>query len=169
MYHVNSLKTIYIIHPGVAGRHAPYLPFRTFTCVPQWSPQVQEWTIPGTHLRYDIGWSLFNSRHAQCSSRHVLSGGQNVHAYHTRRAIKYQLATCYMAKEPWPLLVRKLTSNRHTSARPDSYANSWECSFGLSGDDHGEATGSSNDPRVAARIGSSPSSRPMLSSFLLMA
>ena len=128
----------------ITHRHTPYLPFRTFTCVPQWSPQVQEWTIPGTHLRYDIGWSLFNSRHAQCSSRHVLSGGQNVHACRTRRAIKYQLATCYMAKEPWPLLVRKLTSNRHTSARPDSYANSWECSFGLSGDDHGWADEATN-------------------------
>ena len=73
-----------------------------------------------------------------------------------------------MAKEPWPLPVRKLTGNRHVSACPDSYANSWECSFGLNGENHGEEMGSSNDPRVAAIIGSSLSSRPMLSSFLLV-
>ena len=92
----------------------------------------------------DIGWLLFSSCRVQRDSRYVLSGGQNAYACHTRRAIKYQLATCYMAKEPWPLLVRKLTSNRHTSARPDSYANSWECSFGLSGDAHGWADEATN-------------------------
>ena len=38
----------------------------------------------------DIGWLLFSSCRVQRVSRYVLSGGQNVHACHTRRAMKSQ-------------------------------------------------------------------------------
>ena len=59
----------------------------------------------------------------------------------------------------------RLTSNRHASLLPESYAKSLVYSFGLRGDDHGEAMGVLNESRAAASIGSSSSSNPMLSSF----
>lgn len=54
------------------------------------------------------------------------------------------------------------------SASALPYSKSFIYSFGFKGEDHGEAMGLSNDPRAAARIGSSSSSNPIPSSFLLV-
>jgi hypothetical protein len=51
---------------------------------------------------------------------------------------------------------------------PEGYANSLTYSFGLRGEDHGVEVGLLNDSIDAANIGSSSSSSPILSSFLLV-
>lgn len=111
---------------------------------------------------------VFNSCHAKHVNRHVLSGGQNVHACRARRTTKSQTKVNLKRKSRDHYPCAGLTGNRHASVLYESYAKSFVYSFGLIGEDHGEAMGVLNESRDAARIGSSLSSSPMPSSFLLV-
>lgn len=112
--------------------------------------------------------TCFNSCLAQHVKRYVLSGGQNVHTCRTRRTTESQAKVNLKRKSRDHYPCAGLTSNRHASALHEGYAKSFVYSFGLMGEDHGEAMGVLNESRDAASIGSSLSSSPIPSSFLLV-
>ena len=111
----------------------------------------------------------FNSCYVKRSSRHVLSGGQNVHTCHTRRTTRSRVLSNVERWSRDHYSCAELTSNRHASVLPEDYAKSLTYSFGLREEDHGVAVGLSNDSIDAANIGSSSSSSPILSSFFSVA